>query len=142
MILEWLEHLVTNPAFILVGTFTLIQISPIKIDPWSWVAKQIRKALLGDSIEKLEKDITSIKKDVLDERVSAKRWQILNFSNSCLQKTSHTKEEWDHCLQDLDWYEHYCTKNNIPNGVVTQCARYLRDEYQAHMQNNDFLSLK
>ncbi len=139
MLLEWLKDLIGNPAVILIGSFTIIQIAPIKINPWTWLGKIVRKLILGDSIEKIEKDIKSLKKDMLDERVSSRRWQILNFTNSCIIGVLHTKEEWDHCLSDLAWYEDYCKENGIQNGVMQQSAAYLRRRYQDHLINNDFL---
>lgn len=139
MLLEWLINFVGNPVVILIGSFTIIQIAPIKLNPWTWLGKIIRKAIVGDSLEKIQADVQALKKDVLDERVSSRRWQILNFANSCIQGILHTKEEWDHCLSDLEWYEDYCEKHDVQNGVMRQCSVYLKNKYQQHMINNDFL---
>lgn len=139
MPLEWLKDLIGNPAVILIGSFTIIQIAPIKINPWTWLGRIVRKLILGDSIEKIEKDLKSLKKDMLDERVSSRRWQILNFTNSCIIGVLHTKEEWDHCLSDLAWYEEYCQENGIQNGVMQQSAAYLHKRYQDHLNSNNFL---
>lgn len=138
-LLDWLTSFVKSPVVILIGAFTVIQISPLKIDPWSWIGKQIRQLIFGESINDLDKEIKSLKKDLLEEKVSSRRWQILNFSNSCIRGVLHTKEEWDHCLVDLEWYEDYCAKNNIPNGVMKECTKYLRHRYQEHLKNEDFL---
>lgn len=124
-----------NLAIILVGTITVIQIMPIKIDPWSWLAKNIKNTLIGD----LEREIKSLQKDMLDEKVNNKRWNILNFSNSCLQKHKHTREEWDHCIDELSWYDDYCERHNIPNGVMEECSNYLRETYRERLEQNDFL---
>ena len=137
--LDWIREIVGSPWVILIGTFTVIQISPLKINPWSWLGRQIRQLIFGDSISDLEKEIKNIKDDLLDEKVSSRRWQILNFSSTCMRGILHTKEEWDHCIADLEWYEAYCEKNNIPNGVMKECAKYLRKRYQEHLQNKDFL---
>lgn len=139
MLLEWLIDFIGNPVVLLIGSFTIIQIAPIKINPWTWLGKIIRKIILGDSIEKLQADVQTLKKDVLDERVSSRRWQVLNFTNSCIVGVLHTKEEWDHCLSDLAWYEDYCRENDIQNGVMRQSAVYLHQKYQDHLTNNDFL---
>lgn len=137
--LDWFKGVVGSPWVILIGTFTVIQISPLKINPWSWLGKQIRHLIFGDDITKLKSEMESIKNDLLDEKVSSRRWQILNFSNSCIREIPHTKEEWDHCIVDLEWYEEYCEKNRIPNGVMKECAKYLRKRYQDHLAKNDFL---
>ncbi len=137
--LDWLREIVGSPWVILIGTFTVIQISPLKINPWSWLGKQIRQLIFGDSISDLEKEVKNIKGDLLDEKVSSRRWQILNFSSTCMRGILHTKEEWDHCIAALEWYEEYCERNKIPNGVMKECAKYLRKRYQEHLQNKNFL---
>lgn len=139
-LLEWLIGFIGNPVIVLFGACTIIQVIPIKINPWSWIGKMIRKLIVGDSIEGIQKDIAVLKKDILDERVSSKRWQILNFSNTCILGVLHTKEEWEHCISDLAWYEDYCEKNHVQNGVMQQSAVYLKSKYQLHLKNNDFLT--
>lgn len=132
-VLNWIA---ANPFFTLIGTMTIIQISPIKFDPWKIIFACIKKWL---GICNLESKISSLSKDLLDEKVNNKRWKILNFGNSCRQGRTHTKEEWDHALTELSWYESYCEKHNIANGVIEQMALYLRSEYQQLLHDNDFL---
>ena len=40
---------------------SLIEICPIKINPWSWLGNAINKNVL-EKIEKIEKDVTEVKK--------------------------------------------------------------------------------
>lgn len=136
MTLDYLiEFISRNFAIILVGTVTVIQIVPIKLNPWSWLAETIKNALIGD----LEKEVKALQKDMLDEKVNVKRWNILDFQNSCLQERRHTKEEWEHCIDELAWYEDYCKRHEIPNGVMVECGEYLRTSYRRRLEQNDFL---
>jgi len=132
ILLAWLK---ANPSITILSAITLIQITPIKINPWSWIAKTVRKALIGN----LEAKIDNLSADVLAEKVASKRWLVLDFANSCRQDRKHTHEEWKHCLDELAWYETYCQTHKINNGVMTECDKYLRTEYQKHLQKNDFL---
>lgn len=132
-VLDWL---IANPWFTLFGAVTIIQISPIKIDPWKSLFAVVKKWI---GINELESKINSLSKDVLDEKVNTKRWNILDFGNSCRQGRTHTKEEWDHVLAELSWYEVYCEKHHIANGVIEQMAFYLREEYLELLKTNDFL---
>ena len=70
MLLEWLKDFIGNPVVLLIGSFTIIQIAPIKINPWTWFGRVIRKVIIGDSLEKIQADVQTLKKDMLDERVS------------------------------------------------------------------------
>lgn len=124
-----------NPWFTLFSAVTLIQIAPIKIDPWKWILKFVKKAIIGD----LETDVKELKKDVEQEKLDNKRWNILDFANGCRNNRKHTKEEWNHCLSQLKEYEGYCEKNEIPNGVIEEDGKYLRDLYHERCIKNDFL---
>lgn len=130
-----LNFIMEHWGITLIGTMTIFQISPIKINPWSWIMRNIRKVLVGD----LEKSVNELSKEFMDERVNNKRWNILDFANSCRQGRKHTKEEWEHCLDELRWYEHYCEKKHIPNGVMEESAKYLRNVYHERLMKNDFL---
>ena len=68
---------------------TLIQLAPIKVNPWSWLAKTIGKAMGIAAIEKkLDEHIaTDDKRDADSHRV-----KILQFNNELLRSVGHTKE--------------------------------------------------
>lgn len=130
--IDFISH---NPWFTLFSAVTLIQIAPIKIDPWKWVLKFIKKAIIGD----LEQDVKELKKDVEQEKIDNKRWNILDFANSCKNNRKHTKEEWWHCLSQLKEYETFCKEKHIDNGVIEEDAKYLRELYHERCIKNDFL---
>ncbi len=124
------------------GGLTLVQIAPIKINPWSWLCNALKQILFGEIMKKLETvstELSDLRQDVETEKVSSKRWRIMDFANSCLQGRRHTKEEWEHCLTELAWYEDYCERNRIPNGVMVEAGKYLRATYQVRLQKKDFL---
>ena len=132
---ELIDFISHNPWFTLFGTLTIIQVAPIKIDPWKWILGFIKKALVGELQEKLE----ALTKDVEQEKVDNKRWNILDFANSCRNGRMHTKEEWNHCLSQLKEYESYCEEKDIDNGVIEEDAKYLRELYHERCIKNDFL---
>lgn len=133
----WVELVgfIQHPVSIAVLSMTVIQIAPIKVNPWSWIAKKIKQWLIGD----LKKSVESLQKDVVKSKVDNKRWFILDFANSCRQGRRHTKEEWEHCIDEIAWYENYCAENNIINGVISEGSAYLRRTYHKLLEGNDFL---
>jgi len=51
-----------------VAILTLIQIAPIKVDPWTWIARKIGHAINGEVLQKvetLEKNQKTAEKDAL-----------------------------------------------------------------------------
>ena len=98
---------------------SLIQISPIKINPWSTILRLIGKALTGDLREDLNCLITDFR-----------RQTILEFARECRHDVEHSAEEWNHVLQVAEEYEAYCTKHDIKNGRIKEDTKYIRNLYQ------------
>lgn len=130
-----LKFCTDNPWITILGTVTLIQIAPIRIDPWSTLLSWIRAALIGE----LESDVKELKKDFDAEKVSSKRWNILDFANSCRNGRLHTREEWQHVISQLKEYEVLTDQKGIENGVIEEEAKYLRKLYAERNDKNDFL---
>ena len=135
LFIENMKELLTNPGVVLFGAITIIQISPIKIDPWTWVGKTIRKFLVGN----IQEDVGELKKEVTEMKVQNWRWNVLDFANSCKNGRRHTLDEWKHTISQLAEYERYIERNDITNGVFAEDASYLRSEYREHCEKNDFL---
>lgn len=122
---------------------TLIQISPIKIDPWTWIFRAIGKLLNGEVLEKvdaLSKDVQKNKEDDDEQWALLSRSHILRFGDEILHGTSHSKEHFDQILLDITKYENYCEShpkflNNIANATIKQ----IKDTYQKCLDENNFL---
>ena len=134
-LIENLKQLFTNPGVILISTITIIQIVPIKINPWSWLRKKLSDLIYGE----VRKDITAVKDEVTEMKVQNWRWNVLDFANSCKNNRRHTLDEWKHTISQLAEYERYIERNEITNGVFEEDAKYLREEYQKHCREHDFL---
>ena len=128
---EWLA----NPGVVILGAVTLIQIAPIKINPWSWIKDKLSDLIYGE----VRKDIQKVRDEVTEMKVQNWRWNVLDFANSCKNNRRHTLDEWKHTISQLAEYERYIERNEITNGVFEEDARYLREEYQKHCKMNDFL---
>lgn len=121
-VIKWMSD---HPTITIFAAFTLIEFVPIKINPWGFIFKCLRKGL----------GITQIESGF----IKLKRWFVLDFGNSCQNGRKHTKEEWVHCIEELAEYEEYCKQNKITNGVMDEMAIYLRKEYREKMETGDFL---
>ena len=122
---------------------TLLQIAPIKVNPWSWIAKKIGKALNGEVVEKvdnLEKNIENLRAKC-DEREATKcRARILRFGDEILHNVKHSKEHFDQILLDITDYEQYCsTHPNFKNNVAIATINRINHEYDECAENNGFL---
>ena len=123
----------------------LIQISPIKINPLSWIARKIGNALNADILKRLDgtdKAITELDKKldkhVLEnerEKMDDCRRRILMFNEKVLAEDKITKERYDSVLEDIDIYEKYCNSNpDYPNSKALLSIENLKKDYKARYQ--------
>ena len=134
-ILQQLVDFVTQPGVVLIGAITLIEVTPIKLNPWKWLFTIIGNLLYGD----MRKDIKELKRDFEETKAQDKRWHILNFANNCRNGKLHSREEWNHVISELAEYEAYTEAKDITNGVIEENSKYLRALYQERIKRNDFI---
>ena len=105
---------------------SIIQISPVKLNPWDSVFGWFGKKLNGET----QKQLKELQKQVTDIWINAHRQTILTFARECRADMHHDAEEWNHILSVADEYEVYCQKNVVSNGVVKADTEYIRSLYQ------------
>lgn len=129
-------------SLVLILLLTVIQISPVKVNPWDtilhWIGDRLNSNITKkvNSLEKkLDKHIAeSAERDLKDTRA-----QILSFCNSCMNGTRHSKEQFDFIVKQCDDYETYIAENDIRNGVIESAMKEIRRLYDKCIQNNSFL---
>ena len=122
---------------------TLIQIAPVRVNPWSWLARTIGKAINADvsvRLSEIEKKLDG-HIDMDDKRTAdGHRAQILHFNNELLRPISHTKEEFIEVLAKIDAYEKYCEAHpDYPNNRAVLAIENIREIYKDRLKKRDFL---
>lgn len=138
-----LKEILLGGGGLLLALLTLVEIAPIKINPWSAIAKAIGRAINSEIMNELKAvkaDLADhVRKD--DERSADEyRSRILRFNNELLRDIPHTKEEFIDVLADIDQYERYCRehedyRNNRAVHAITNISRVYDDRLREH----DFL---
>lgn len=112
--------------------FSVIQIVPIKINPWDrilgWIGRKINGEL-EKKVTSLRDEVEHVRKDSEERAVSDMRWHILNFAYTCRNNEDHTKEQWNHVLDQAKKYEVYIKEHNLDNGVIEEDTKYIRELY-------------
>lgn len=103
---------------ILIILLSLIQICPVKFNPWDHIFLWIGGKLNG-----------KICKQVQDLWINTHRQTLLTFARECRAGVEHSADEWAYTLNIADEYEAFCEKHHVTNGVVRADTRYLRDLY-------------
>ena len=146
----------------ILGIPSIIQIVPIKINPWTAVIKWVGKIITNDAcskmddiltkinkIDQLETKIDNLKTEVNDVKWDAMtnekdriRWEILDFANSCHNGRRHTKDEFRHIDKLNKKYIELLKKTNDTNGEFDMEYKYIQALYEERTRKNDFLQNK
>ena len=122
---------------------TLVQVSPIKVNPWSAISKLFSKAVNGKVLQKLDDMEKKLDRHITtDDRRTADghRSRILHFNNELLRNIEHTKEEFVEALAEIDAYERYCEDSpDYPNNRAVLAIENIRDNYKERLKRHDFL---
>lgn len=122
---------------------TLIQLAPIKANPWSAIAAAIGRAINGEVISKVDQlgnELQSLR-SISDEReAKAARVRILRFGDEIYQGILHSREHFDQTLDDITEYEQYCeTHPDFKNDMTTITVQSIRETYQKCFEKHNFL---
>lgn len=127
----------------LLGGATLIQISPIRVDPWTWLARKIGRAINGEVIDRMtqmEKRLDKMEADTEERDAKNARTRILRFGDECRRNVRHSQEHFDQVIEDIDNYEEYCAQHpDFKNNKAALTSARIKEAYQRCQKENDFL---
>lgn len=147
LIREHLPEAVVGGAALLA---TFVEVSKIKINPWTWLARTIGRAMNGDVIERMDKldsrmeqiekrqdqsEAADMKRDAISQRN-----RILRFGDELLHDDrKRSKERFDEVMRDIDQYERYCHEHpEFENGTTVATTVFIKDTYRKLLETNGF----
>ena len=127
----------------LVVLLTMLQIAPIKVNPWSAIARAIGRAINAEVLEEVKETRSRLDAHIkADEEYNAdaRRTRILRFNNELIRDVPHTKEDFIDILADIDDYEDFCRKNpDYKNNRAVHAIANIGRVYDERLQKHDFL---
>lgn len=151
-----------NIAVVIFIVLSLIEITPIKICPFSamlgWIGKKMTQPIQAEiealkveneqglaevrnNIANIAEAVNVTKADLQNHIAESMRREILDFQNSCLHKTRHTREEWTYVHRLCDKYETHVRENGLKNSEVEEAIQYIRGIYRKILEDRDFIEL-
>lgn len=145
-----IAELLTGGGGLLLISMTLIQIAPVKVNPWSAMARAIGRAINKDVLDGLA-EVKADQKEtrrILDGHIEmddtrnadAHRARILQFNNELLRDIPHTREDFIEVLEEIDFYEKFCaTHPDYKNNRCTHAIANISRVYDDRLLKHDFL---
>lgn len=145
-----LDDLFVGGGVGVVAVLSLLEIAPVKINPWRAVARAIGRAINGEVLESVE-DVKRAQQDTrkaLDEHIQSDdernadtlRMRVLHFNNELLRGVRHTREDFIEILAVIDAYERYCKNHpNYRNNRASHAIANIGRVYDERLKLRDFL---
>ena len=119
----------SNNWLLIVIVLSLVQIAPVKLNPWSWMGRWIGKIIgvkdLSEKVDKLEYKVEQ------NEAITA-RVRILRFGDEIREGNKiHSKESFDQVLDDITRYDAYCKQHpEFENAKTVLTTKVIKETYK------------
>ena len=106
---------------------SIVEISPIKINPWSavggWIGKLLGVKAVSDKVDALEKKVA-------ENQATTIRVRILRYEDEVQNGISHSKDSWNQVMDDIRRYEIYTeTHPEFMNNITVASINHLKNKY-------------
>lgn len=92
-----------------------------------------------DMIQKLDEKIDKLDGELSERGAVACRVRILKFMDEILEGWNHSFDSYTQVMQDITNYLRYCNENpSFKNHQTEATIEYIKNDYQEHLEKNDF----
>lgn len=145
-----IQEILTGSGGLLIVLMTLVQVAPIKVNPWSAIMRVIGKALNKEVMDELKaiKEAQTVTRETLDDHIRVDdernadlhRVYILRFNRELLRENiPHTREDFVEVLSEIDFYERYCKEHqDYKNNRAVLAIQNIKHTYSEKLEKHDF----
>lgn len=144
-----IQELLTYGGGIVLALLSLVEIAPIKVNPWSALAKIIGRGINSEVLKDLGevKAMQAKTQSRLDEHIRMDderyadelRARILQFDNELRRYIMHDEEDFIEALAIIETYEKYCnTHSEYHNSRALRAIANTKREYQERLERREF----
>lgn len=152
----------------LVIILSIVEITKIKINPWTALINWIGKIMLSgirtemasmkeemtkevsavktavgevrSDMTRVEEELIDLKTETQEDKAKAARNRILVCADEVYQGKRHSKEYFDHILDDITFYKQYCEAHpNFKNEMTVMATHRIESIYAKCLEEHDFL---
>lgn len=127
----------------LVVLLTLVEIVPIKLNPWSAIGKWLGRVICGEllnEVGQLKAQMDKIEKDAGERAAKDCRVRILRFGDEIRHHVRHSKEHFDQILLDITEYKKYCDEHeDFVNDMTSLTTELIMETYYNCLREDSFL---
>jgi hypothetical protein len=124
-----LYEILIDGGLTLIVVLSIIQVTPIKVNPWDKIARAVGKMLNADVMERLD-----------ETKADTARYRIIRFADEIRQGILHSEEHFGQILSDIKMYEDYCsTHPAYKNQKAVMAIDKIEKTYRKCMDEDSFI---
>lgn len=137
----------------IIGSATIVQISPIQIYPAKivvWLLKILGKTMNNDVLEEVKElrgevnalraEVKEVKEDAEREKVVTARVRILTGGDELRMGVKHSEDWFKQMYDNISTYDAYCRAHTeFRNGITTSASQLIDEKYNKCLRENSFL---
>lgn len=142
-------EIITAITAALVALSSIVEVSKIKINPWSALFKWIGNKMMADTKEEI-KELSKKQEELAKKQEELKRQraidaadvikaEIFSFYNECQKGQRHSEGEFNHIIKQNKKYEKLIEETGEENGVYEMEYKYILAIYEKCQKEKDFL---
>lgn len=89
--------------------------------------------------KKVEKRFDENQKKADEKEAKRLRASIICFSDACRTNVLHSKTHFENIFRDIDDYNYYCIRHNIPNHYIEGEVAFITEVYEKVLRENKFV---
>ena len=137
-------------AIYLILAMSIIEITPIKINPWSkifsFIGKLLNKEIL-DKMAELQNEVSDLDKKMenLEYRFNEKsavdsRARIIRFGDEVSHGINHSRDNFQMIMRDITQYDQFCKDHpEFINNMTRITSERIEEDYKERDRKGDFL---
>lgn len=129
---------------ILAATVTgILQFLPVKINPWSWLAKRVGRSInkeLMDQFEMIDRKVDKLETNMERAAATNNRTKIIRFASEIRLRQKHSKDYFDEVMGAITEYDQYCEDHpDFKNSITQASSKLIEETYHECLRDNTFL---
>ena len=139
-----------NLGYIIIALMSIVEVSKIKINPWTalfkWIGDLLMSGVKSDicrldtELKGVKKELGSIKYSSEQNEAKTARARILRCSDEVYRGDRHSKEYFDNILEDITTYTDYCREHQeFKNEKAVIAIRRIEEVYERCLRDHSFL---
>lgn len=126
---EIITEIISGGGITVLVVLSLIQISPLKLNPWTAIARALGRALNVEVVNKID-----------ENEAKNARYRIIRFDDEIRHDKRHTEEHFNQIMDDITDYERYCREHpDFPNSKAVSAIEKIKKTYEKCKDQNSFL---